>query len=190
MLPLPLFVIHPFVERAVTDAPLTALVPISILTDPEDMSVLERFPSAISPLPEIVILRVGRMRPVTRIPLIIPLALDPTNVSFQLIGLERAPLPTTVPVPICEAKREGIFKNIAQVTASTRMMACIFHIEISSHNGEKKSKEESKKALQMSRVFIFVFSSISFWDFLEVTSNRQYDDVSIGTSWSFDRWLS
>lgn len=92
-----------FVERAVTDAPLTAFVPISILTEPVDAVVLERFQRAIVPEPEIVILRVGRMRPVTTIPLILPEALDPLNVSFQFMGAERAPLPTTVPVPICEA---------------------------------------------------------------------------------------
>lgn len=91
-------------ERAVTEAPLRALVPISILTDPVDAVALERFPRAIVPEPEIVILRVGRTRAVTTIPLIVPLALDPTNVSFQLIGAVSAPLPTTVPVPICEAE--------------------------------------------------------------------------------------
>lgn len=98
--PLFMFVSHAFVERAVTEAPLRALVPISTLTDPVDAVALERFPRAIVPEPEIVILRVGRTRAVTTIPLIVPLALDPTNVSFQLIGAVSAPLPTTVPVPI------------------------------------------------------------------------------------------
>lgn len=98
--PLEELVSHPFVERAVTDAPLTAFVPSSILTEPVDAVELERFPRAIVPDPEIVILRVGRTRAVTRIPLIVPEALDPINVSFQLIGAVSAPLQTTVPVPI------------------------------------------------------------------------------------------
>jgi hypothetical protein len=104
MLPLELFVSPAFVDRAVTDAPLRAFVPISILRDPVEALALERFPRAIIPEPEIVILRVGSTRAVTMIPLIVPLALDPTNVSFQLIGAESAPLPTTTPVPICEAE--------------------------------------------------------------------------------------
>jgi hypothetical protein len=70
------------------------------LTEPVDATVLERLPRAIVPEPEIVILSVGRIRPVTTIPLILPEALDETNVSFQLIGAVSAPLPTTVPVPI------------------------------------------------------------------------------------------
>mgnify|MGYP007042138445 CR=1 FL=1 len=98
--PLDVLVIPAFVERAVTEAPLIALVPISILTEPVDATVLERLPRAIVPDQEMVILRVGRTRPVTTIPLIVPEALDPTKVSFQLIGLVRAPLPWTVPVPI------------------------------------------------------------------------------------------
>jgi hypothetical protein len=87
---------------------LTALVPISILTVPVDTVALERFPRETVPLHEIVIFRVGSIRAVTTIPLIVPLALDPTNVSFQLIGVESAPLPTTVPVPICEANERDV----------------------------------------------------------------------------------
>ena len=102
--PLAILVIPAFVERAVTDAPFIAFVPISIFTVPVDTVALERFPRAIVPEPEIVILRVGSTRPVTTIPLMLPLALEPMKVSFQLIGEERAPLPTTVPVPICEAE--------------------------------------------------------------------------------------
>ena len=98
--PLEILVIPAFVERAVTDAPFIAFVPISIFTVPVDAVALERFPRAIVPEPEIVILSVGMIRPVTTIPLIEPLALDPTKVSFQLIGDESAPLHTTVPVPI------------------------------------------------------------------------------------------
>ena len=77
-----------------------ALVPTSILRVPVEAVVLERFPSASVPEPEIVMLRTGRTRPVTRIPLMVPLALEPTNVSFQLIAVVRAPDQTTVPVPI------------------------------------------------------------------------------------------
>jgi hypothetical protein len=98
--PVEVFAIPPLVERAVIEAPFTALVPISILTEPVEAEALERLPRAIVPDQEMVILRVGRTRPVTTIPLIVPEALDPTKVSFQLIGLVRAPLPWTVPVPI------------------------------------------------------------------------------------------
>ncbi len=100
MAPLELLVIPAFVERAVTEAPLRALVPISILTVPVEEALLESVQSQIVPEPEIVILRVGRIRPVTTTPLIVPLALEPTNVSFQLIDDESHPLPDTVPVPI------------------------------------------------------------------------------------------
>lgn len=106
--PLDIFVRPAFVERAVTEAPLIAFVPISILTDPVDDAALERFPRAIVPEPEIVILRVGSIRAVTTIPLIVPLALDQTNVSFQFMGLVRAPLQTTIPVPIWEAEAREI----------------------------------------------------------------------------------
>ena len=98
--PLELFVIPALVDRAVTDAPLIALVPISISILPVEALALERFPRAMTHDPEIVIFSVGRIRPVTTIPLIVPLALDPMKVSFQLIGEESAQLPTTVPVPI------------------------------------------------------------------------------------------
>jgi hypothetical protein len=102
-----MLVIPALVDRAVTDAPFSALVPISILTDPVDADALERLPRAIVPDPEMVILSVGKIRPVTRMPLIVPLALDHTKVSFQFMGAESPPLPTTVPVPICEAERRG-----------------------------------------------------------------------------------
>lgn len=101
--PLVVFVSPAFVERAVTEAPFRAFVPISIATDPVDTARLERFPRAIVPVPEIVILSVGSIRAVTVIPLILPLALEPINVSFQLMGAVSPPLPTTIPVPICEA---------------------------------------------------------------------------------------
>ena len=90
----------PLVDAAVTEAPLIAFVPISIFTLPVAATVLERFPRAIVPDPEIVILSVGRTRPVTTIPLMVPLALDPTKVSFQLMVVVSPPLPDTVPVPI------------------------------------------------------------------------------------------
>lgn len=102
--PVLIFVSQAFVERAVTEAPLRAFVPISILTDPVEAVALDRFPRAIVPEPEIVILSVGSTRAVTTIPLIVPLALDHTKVSFQFMGLVRAPLHTTVPVPIWEAE--------------------------------------------------------------------------------------
>lgn len=108
--PLELLVIPAFVDRAVTDAPLRALVPISILTVPVADELLERFPREITPEPEMVILSVGRIRPVTMTPLMVPLALDPTNVSFQLIGEESHPLDTTVPVPIWDAVIIGASK--------------------------------------------------------------------------------
>jgi hypothetical protein len=47
-------------------------------------------------------------------PLIVPLALDPENVSFQFIAVESPPLQTTVPVPICEAERKGAERKIPE----------------------------------------------------------------------------
>ena len=121
ILPLDVLVIPAFVERAVTDAPLRAFVPISILTEPVDAAVLTRLPRAIVPEPEIVMLSVGRIRPVTTIPLILPEALDDTNVSFQLIGVESHPLPTTVPVPICEAEtRDTLTARVLTETSARR----------------------------------------------------------------------
>ena len=120
--PLDIFVRPAFVERAVTDAPFIALVPISILTDPVDADALERLPRAIVPDQEIVILRVGRTRAVTTRPLIVPLALDPTNVSFQLIGAVSPPLPTTVPVPMTAAETREAFAVRARSVAHTRVL--------------------------------------------------------------------
>lgn len=111
----------PFVDCALTEAPLTALVPISISTVPVEYVVLERFPNVRVPDPEIVIFKVGRTRPVTTMPLMVPLALDPTKVSFQLIFVVRAPLPVTVPLPITEAYNLGEISLIERITESPNM---------------------------------------------------------------------
>ena len=103
MAPLDIFCSPPLVEVAVTEAPFTAFVPISICTLPVEAEVLTRFPRAIVPEPEIVIFSVGRTRAVTTIPLMVPLALDQMSVSFHRMLVVRPPLPTTVPVPIWEA---------------------------------------------------------------------------------------
>ena len=101
-LPEAVFVSPPFVDLADTDAPLIALVPSSIWILPDDAAILERFQRSIVPLPEIVILRTGRTRAVTTIPLIVPEAV-PGNTSFQLIFVVSAPLHCTVPLPIIAA---------------------------------------------------------------------------------------
>ena len=120
--PLDIFVRPAFVERAVTDAPFIAFVPISILTEPVDADALERLPRAIVPDQEIVILRVGRTRAVTTIPLIVPLALDPTKTSFQLIGAVSPPLQTTVPVPMTAAETREVFTVRIRSAAHTRAL--------------------------------------------------------------------
>jgi hypothetical protein len=106
--PLDVLVIPALVDFAVTEAPLSALVPISILTVPVEETVLERFPSAITHEPEIVIFSVGRIRPVMITPLIVPLALGDIKESFHIMAHESPPLPETVPVPIWDALRSGI----------------------------------------------------------------------------------
>lgn len=115
----------PFVDCAVTEAPFTAFVPISIWTLPVDAVVLERFPRLSVPDHEIVMLSVGRTRAVTTIPLIVPLALDQTNESFQLMIELSHPDPTTVPVPICEAETPRIIhwvvrENMIELTRMAR----------------------------------------------------------------------
>ena len=77
-------------------------VPISILTLPDEAVVLERFPRAIVPLPEMIILSTGRTRPVTTIPLIVPDAV-PGNTSFHVIFVVSEPLHCTVPLPMIAA---------------------------------------------------------------------------------------
>ena len=165
--PLELLVSPAFVERAVIDAPFIAFVPISILIDPVDTDILERFPRAMTPEPEIVILSVGRTRAVTMIPLIVPLALDPTKVWFQLIGAVRAPLPTTVPEPMVEAEVREIFAVKARSIAHTRARRSenikeILEIDYSLSMSYPTFlvQKSIKKTLQMSRVFIFIFSGI------------------------------
>lgn len=121
ILPEAVFAIPPFVDWAVTDAPLRAFVPSSILTLPLDARVLDIFPRSRNPFPEIVMFSVGRIRPLTTMPLILPEALHVVNVSFQLIADESDPLPTTVPVPIVVAPAMRMFDK--KVTATIAAIA-------------------------------------------------------------------
>lgn len=96
------FLSPPLVDFAVTDAPFTAFVPISTLTDPVDADTSERIPRSMTPLPVMTILRIGFTRARIARPLITPVAV-PGKASFHTTGAERAPLHTTEPVPIVAA---------------------------------------------------------------------------------------
>jgi hypothetical protein len=72
------------------------------LTDPLEYPAAERLPRSITPEPVIVILSVGWIFALMTSPFIVPVAV-PGNVSFHTIVLDRAPLPTTDPVPILVA---------------------------------------------------------------------------------------
>ena len=110
----------PFVERAVTDAPLTAFVPSSIFTVPDEYVLELSVPRSISPLPVTTILRTGRTRAFTVSQLIIPVAVH-GRVSSQTIFVVSAPLPTTLPVPIfVAAKVEAVETTIPVRTTEER----------------------------------------------------------------------
>ena len=127
------FTIPPLADAAVTDAPLTAFVPISIFTLPEEAAVLDILPRSITPLPDTTMLSTGRMRPLTTIPLIDPDAL-PGNTSFHVILDVSAPLHWTLPLPITAAHVVETDEEIREtesattVTAPTRIRVfiCVF----------------------------------------------------------------
>lgn len=122
----------PFVERAVTEAPLTAFVPISILTEPVEAAALERFPRSMTPLPATVILRTGRTRARTWRPLIVPVAVAFPKTSHHTTGEESPPLPTTVPVPIFVAANDDAAVTIIPAASTPersfleRLCICVF----------------------------------------------------------------
>ena len=123
--------IPPLADAAVTDAPFTALVPISIFTLPDEAARLDMLPRSMMPLPDTTMLSTGRIRPRTMIPLIVPDA-DPGNVSFQLILVVSAPLHCTVPLPMTDAQVSEILLDTsvrdiaARVTAPTRTREFIY----------------------------------------------------------------
>ena len=68
------FMSPPLTDEAVTDVPFTALVPTSMLTDPELYAAAQRRPRSITPLPEIVILSVGWIFALIESPATVPVA--------------------------------------------------------------------------------------------------------------------
>jgi len=112
----------------VTDAPLAALVPISISTLPDEATVLDISQRSSTPLPETTILSTGSMRPRITMPLIVPDALPAVNVLFQFILVLRAPLHCTVPLPMTVACVDHILldKSVMMLSVAIRIREFIY----------------------------------------------------------------